>query len=103
MKEYKRKTKTKNVTVTKDKARQLWDYWKLTNKKRYTHRTEQCSECNTTKRVGLHHVDGDKTNNEKNNHIALCWNCHMKRTKTITIKYKTLYEQTQEQTIKLTF
>lgn len=33
-------------------------------------------KCGSTIRVGLHHIDRDKSNNDPNNLIPLCWRCH---------------------------
>jgi len=42
----------------------------------YGELTKQCGSCGFTNIVQLHHLDGDHKNNEKNNLVGLCPNCH---------------------------
>ncbi len=42
----------------------------------YRELTKECIICSFSKIVELHHLDGDKNNNSKENFIALCPNCH---------------------------
>lgn len=38
--------------------------------------TTECVSCGFSKIVDLHHLDGNKRNNDRNNLIGLCPNCH---------------------------
>jgi hypothetical protein len=38
----------------------------------------KCVECNSETNLCVHHIDYDKTNNEKENLITLCGSCHAK-------------------------
>jgi len=38
--------------------------------------TEQCASCDFTKIVQIHHLDGNTKNNDSDNIVGLCPNCH---------------------------
>jgi len=40
----------------------------------------KCQDCNRTDSVlSVHHIDCDKTNNDPDNLVSLCWPCHTER------------------------
>jgi hypothetical protein len=39
----------------------------------------KCKECDGKNRLGIHHLDGDITNNKKKNILLLCNLCHMNK------------------------
>lgn len=39
-------------------------------------RKDCCEECGSTSRIGVHHIDGDRTNNSPENLRTLCPTCH---------------------------
>ena len=39
-------------------------------------RENRCETCGAVKMLGIHHVDGDQSNNEKSNLMTLCPSCH---------------------------
>jgi hypothetical protein len=41
-------------------------------------KSERCSECGSTSNIVVHHVDGDRSNNDLANLIPLCRSCHSK-------------------------
>jgi hypothetical protein len=56
------------------------------------YRCQKCKEKHSWKRIHIHHIDYDKTNNSIENLITLCISCHMKHHQKISE-----YEQLQEQ------
>jgi len=40
--------------------------------------TAKCSKCNETRNIIIHHIDGNRQNNELKNLKALCRRCHSK-------------------------
>lgn len=40
---------------------------------------EECAECGATENIDVHHRDGDRTNNDIENLIPLCEDCHSER------------------------
>jgi len=38
----------------------------------------ECSECDSSEAIEVHHIDGDRNNNEPENLLPLCRRCHSK-------------------------
>ena len=73
----------------KSEALNEWSKWKRHNRVLYEQLLSGCEKCNSTEKLGIHHRDGDKMNNELDNLQCLCWNCHKKQHhKEIKIKYR---------------
>jgi len=39
---------------------------------------EECSSCGSAENIVVHHIDGDRTNNDLDNLTPLCGDCHRK-------------------------
>lgn len=39
----------------------------------------KCELCGATKNIGIHHLDGNKKNNELSNLISVCQSCHISK------------------------
>ena len=50
--------------------------WHNISLEKYREITKKCLSCNFDKLVSLHHLDGNRKNNEDKNLIGLCPNCH---------------------------
>ena len=44
---------------------------------------EKCEICGYTEVLDVHHIDGNRNNNDKDNLIVMCPNCHAKVTRKI--------------------
>lgn len=43
---------------------------------RRKHQKNACEKCGAVSRLGLHHIDNDRTNNSPENLLTLCPSCH---------------------------
>ncbi|MCX6815750.1 MAG: hypothetical protein NT120_02775 [Candidatus Aenigmarchaeota archaeon] len=62
-------------------------YWVHTRLSNYKSSYKlKCQKCDNTKRIGFHHIDRNKNNNNPKNLIPLCWKCH-KRIERLTLEW----------------
>jgi len=74
---------------TSKHANVVWNNWKKDNYQQYLFMiSTNCQTCKSNKKIGIHHIDGDKTNNKSNNHQTLCEKCHFKIHTTFRVKYQ---------------
>lgn len=63
--------------ITKEEAHKIWECWKIDNSELYHQLLYLgCDSCRTKEYLTIHHIDGDKRNNELSNLQTLCWSCH---------------------------
>lgn len=44
----------------------------------FKHHPRECTECGSETNIEVHHVDGDQNNNQPDNLLPLCRDCHAK-------------------------
>lgn len=47
----------------------------------HQYKKSRCESCGSTKNLMVHHIDGNRKNNEKSNLKTLCWSCHERVTR----------------------
>ena len=88
-----------NINSTKEEAHRIWDNWRRSNPETYRKLIKECLFCGTKQKLCLHHIDGDKRNNEISNLQCLCNKCHFKLHKNFQIAY--IREERESTIIKL--
>lgn len=82
------------VDLTKQQAHAVWKNWKKENQQIYRDLMKKCDICLTDELLGIHHLDGNKTNNVLDNFQVLCFHCHREQhTKEFTVLYSDSYER----------
>lgn len=77
------------INGCRDDLLKVWNNWKSKNKLIYNNIVKECKICQSKKRLGIHHIDGDKSNNNRENLVCLCLECHIK----IHYRIKVLYTE----------
>ena len=79
--------------VTRDKALKIWNKYRKENKLFLKMLYDcGCNRCNDYFKLGIHHKDGDKLNNNVNNFEVLCFKCHcLLHNKEFKVKYTNDY------------
>ena len=89
------------LKITKDEALNCWKEWKANNQKTYKALLIYCKDCESNEYLGVHHKDGDKTNNVVENFECLCFSCHKKlHNREFVVQYVNPYEFEQQQATK---
>ena len=64
------------VGIHKREANKFWVSWKKDNQDLYRGLLVKCDLCGTNEFLGIHHLDGNRSNNVLANFSCLCWSCH---------------------------
>lgn len=65
-----------NSPYTKSEAHRIWNEWKKENNTFYKDILVSCETCGNTDALHIHHINGDKTDNNIFNLHCLCRVCH---------------------------
>ena len=68
----------RQMPYTKKEAVAIWKQWKDENQMKYWAIRTFCSNCGGKENLQVHHNDGDKTHNDRDNLECLCNVCHLK-------------------------
>ena len=76
------------INCTKKEAHAVWNKWKKDNKEIYLFIVESvCDNCNSFDTLHVHHINGDKRNNNADNLQVLCASCHFNIHARFKVKY----------------
>lgn len=77
----------KYIDMTKKECYEIWNNWRRRNKEVYDKLLKECYFCEKKQQLTIHHIDGDKRNNNIENLQCLCKKCHFKAHKLFQIRY----------------
>ena len=83
---------TVKINVTKNTAVKRWVEWKKNNPNTFLSlKKNGCNDCNSMENLHIHHIDGNKTNQQLENLQCLCMRCHKKAHINLRVLYVDSY------------